>query len=606
MKPIYLEMHAFGPYAGKQVIDFRTLETRNLFLIYGPTGAGKTTVLDAICYALYGDTSGSRRSGAHMRSEYASSQEPTSVCFIFSIGTKYYRVERQPEQEIAKKRGNGLKHAYATASLYACQPDGVTTQVMATKNVTAEVETLLGFKSEQFRQVVLLPQGDFRKLLLANSSERQQIMQTLFHTQRYAILQELAKEKYTEIAKSYSLLADRTQQTLQQLEITSIEELQEKCHEMQHVQDIQMQQLQQAREDRDAYQKTVQTMQVLHSHWQTVKAKRQEAMQLAKQQGQYDAKRVHVEQLRKAQVLAEPSRQLDDILAQGRVKGKEAEAIAALVQKATVSYEWVQKQDKVLQEQKPQRQQEKEECIRLQGLTEKVTAYAALCEEERETTQRVQQVADRWQQIQTELATLQQQIEQGRKMLRQQPTWIADWEKAKNNVKDIHDRWQQELRIEAASNELAMQQQRWDDAKQRETMATVAATDSRMNYEAVQTLFLQGQASSLAADLQEGCPCPVCGAIHHPHPAVQVENMPKKEDVDQRKQEADAKEKERQKAALCTKQQETAYQAGTLQYETLRQQYPFEGTSDIWKQRYEKANTVQYVLETKQRHCSNK
>lgn len=597
MRPIYLEMHAFGPYAGKQVVDFRTLGTRNLFLIYGPTGAGKTTVLDAICYALYGDTSGSRRSGAHMRSEYASPQEPTSVCFIFSIGTKYYRVERQPEQEIAKKRGNGLKHAAATASLYACQSDGVTTQVMATKNVTAEVERLLGFKSEQFRQVVLLPQGDFRKLLLANSSERQQIMQTLFHTQRYAILQELAKEKYTEIAKSYSMLADRTQQTLQQLEITSTEELQSKCHDMQHVQDVQTQQLQQAREDRDAYQKTVQTMQVLHSHWQILKEKRQEAIQLAKQQEQYDAKRVHVEQLRKAQVLAEPSRQLDDILVQGKVKGKEAEAMTALVQNAAATYEWVQKQDKALQEQKTQRQQEKEECIRLQGLIEKVTAYAALCAEEEETTQQVKRAVDCWQRIQTEITTLQQQIEQGRKILRQQPTWIADWEKAKNNVKDIHERWQQELRIETASKELFIQKKRWDDAKQRESMATAAATDSRMNYEAVQTLFLRGQASILAANLQEDCPCPVCGAIHHPHPAEQVANMPQKEDIAQRKQEADAKEKERQKAALCTKQHETAYQAGKSQYETLRLQYPFEGTSDTWKSRYEKANSAQYALE---------
>ena len=186
MIPLRLVMNAFGPYAGQEVIDFRDLGDRKLFLIYGPTGAGKTTVLDAMCYALYGDTSGDLRSGAHMRSEYASPKDKTYVDFSFAIGTKRYRIERSPEQEIAKKRGTGLKKEGAKAALYAIDDHDEDTAVIATKNVTAEIIRLLGFKSEQFRQVVLLPQGDFRKLLLANSSERQQIMQTLFHTQRYA------------------------------------------------------------------------------------------------------------------------------------------------------------------------------------------------------------------------------------------------------------------------------------------------------------------------------------------------------------------------------------------------------------------------------------
>ena len=101
MRPLYLEINSFGPYAGREALDFRLLEDRSLFLICGPTGAGKTTVLDAMCYALYNDTSGVR-TGAHMRSEYASPQEVTSVSFRFAVGEKCYRVERQPEQEVAK------------------------------------------------------------------------------------------------------------------------------------------------------------------------------------------------------------------------------------------------------------------------------------------------------------------------------------------------------------------------------------------------------------------------------------------------------------------------------------------------------------------------
>lgn len=158
MIPIYLEMKAFGPYAGQEIVDFRELGDHKLFLIYGPTGSGKTTILDAMCYALYGSTSGDSRTGAHMRSEYASPQEATAVSFRFAIGRKYYRIDRSPEQEIAKKRGTGLKKAAAHAALYKTDEDGAQEQLVAAKNVTAAVERLLGFKADQFRQVVLLPQ----------------------------------------------------------------------------------------------------------------------------------------------------------------------------------------------------------------------------------------------------------------------------------------------------------------------------------------------------------------------------------------------------------------------------------------------------------------
>ena len=148
MKPLYLEMNAFGPYAGRQVIDFRRLEDHKLFLIYGPTGAGKTTVLDAMCYALYGETSGNRRSGAHMRSEYASPEEETYVVFAFAIGPARYCVERRPEQQIAKKRGTGLKKSAASAALYAVDEKGEKTAVIATKKVGEEAsETIIAAKN---------------------------------------------------------------------------------------------------------------------------------------------------------------------------------------------------------------------------------------------------------------------------------------------------------------------------------------------------------------------------------------------------------------------------------------------------------------------------
>ena len=231
MIPIYLEMKAFGPYAGTEIVDFRRLKDHKLFLIYGPTGSGKTTILDAICYALYGSTSGDIRTGSYMRSEYATPDEPTSVSFRFAIGQKYYRIDRSPEQQIAKKRGDGLKKASAQAALYETDEDGADEKLLAAKNVNAAVEGLLGFKANQFRQVVLLPQGDFRKLLLANSGERQQIMQTLFHTQSYARLQALAKERHDELESRHEQVARDREQCLLNLGVDDEGKLSEREQE---------------------------------------------------------------------------------------------------------------------------------------------------------------------------------------------------------------------------------------------------------------------------------------------------------------------------------------------------------------------------------------
>ena len=203
MKPIRLEMSAFGPYAGVQVVDFRELGDRTFFLIHGPTGSGKTSILDAICYALYGDTSGAERNGRQMRSQQAEPAVKTFVNFDFEIGEKSYRVYRSPEQEKPKVRGEGFTRSNPEGTLWdrTGEPDDAEGRVLESKPtmVTEAVERLLGFNSGQFRQVIMLPQGRFRQLLLADSRERQAILETLFDAERFRRLQERLKRKMLDL-----------------------------------------------------------------------------------------------------------------------------------------------------------------------------------------------------------------------------------------------------------------------------------------------------------------------------------------------------------------------------------------------------------------------
>ena len=361
MIPIYLEMKAFGPYAGQEIVDFRELGDHKLFLIYGPTGSGKTTILDAMCYALYGSTSGDSRTGAHMRSEYASPQEATAVSFRFAIGRKYYRIDRSPEQEIAKKRGTGLKKAAAHAALYESDKDGGQEQLVAAKNVTAAVERLLGFKADQFRQVVLLPQGDFRKLLLAGSSERQQIMQTLFHTQRYARLQELAKARHDTLAGQYEQVRQRREQCLADLGIASEEELPDKEKAWQDKSAAVDAQWHEAETRRQTCQSAFQAAQTLENHWLLREQKRREAAQLQDQAGRFQEKRDTIAILRQAEILAEPCRHLDDLEKEGKEAHKAAEKARKLAEKAEKDLAEAQRQ--------------------LAALSARESGYKAACEE---------------------------------------------------------------------------------------------------------------------------------------------------------------------------------------------------------------------------------
>jgi len=196
-------MQAFGPFAQRQALDFTCLRRDALFLIHGSTGSGKTTVLDAMCYALYGESSGDERDGADMRSHHAEADCPTEVMFDFSLGSDLYRVHRMPRQVRPKVRGEGTTTHNPEAHLYRIDSAGDEIEVLATgeRNVTQHVERLLGFKAHEFRQVIVLPQGRFRELLSGGSDQRQKILEALFQTSYYRRVERALKDEASNLKK---------------------------------------------------------------------------------------------------------------------------------------------------------------------------------------------------------------------------------------------------------------------------------------------------------------------------------------------------------------------------------------------------------------------
>lgn len=196
MKPISLTIEAFGPYRDSVTLDFNELQNHSMFLISGPTGAGKTSILDAMVYALYGEPSGEVRKTDAIRSDFAEPQHMTRVDFSFAIGEAQYRVERLPKQWVAKKRGTGMREQNASATVYEMKDGEWKVVATSAAAIRDTIQRIIGFRKDQFLQVVLLPQGEFRKLLVASTSEREELLHTLFRTELYRKLQEALKAAY--------------------------------------------------------------------------------------------------------------------------------------------------------------------------------------------------------------------------------------------------------------------------------------------------------------------------------------------------------------------------------------------------------------------------
>ena len=199
MRPLKLIMSAFGPYAGSTEVDFTSLGERGLYLITGDTGAGKTTIFDAITFALYGEASGEIREASMLRSNYADEKTPTFVELSFVLGGKEYRVRRNPEYNRPKARGEGFTLQKSDAELTL--PDGkiITRQ----KDVNQQIVEILGIDRSQFTRIAMIAQGDFRKLLFASTEERKKIFQKLFHTHLYQSLQEELKRISAQMRKEF-------------------------------------------------------------------------------------------------------------------------------------------------------------------------------------------------------------------------------------------------------------------------------------------------------------------------------------------------------------------------------------------------------------------
>lgn len=485
MKPIRLEFSAFGPYAGVTVVDFSPFHG-SIFLLTGDTGAGKTTVFDAISFALYGEASGGseRRSGKSFRSDYAAADAPTYVKFTFREGDKIYTITRNPEYERPKKRGEGMATENA-AVLLECE--GETAVYTRMEDVAQRVRDIVGLDRKQFASTVMIAQGDFLRILNAPSDERKKMFQKLFHTELYATVEGSLRERvkaekgaYDDIRKEAALVASRAECLADFDRKLTFDRAKEAAGENPNG----------FLPILEEYNKILrQSAQALERE-RTELEKKKEEIALAVREGEE----------RNAQIAERARLHTSELLGEESAAARERERAALRIA---------------------------HRALRLRPAKEALEAL----KKERDRAKQV--LTEACEAHESALAALQRAQEKRTAAEEMQPQIAKDEAEHRRLVEG-----------EKALADLSAASKALKDAKIQLEGTTLAVGESERAHIALRERFWLGQAGLLAKKLKSGVPCPVCGSTEHPAPVPLPAQTPSKEELDRAqaraKQDAEA------------------------------------------------------------------
>lgn len=520
MRPLFLRMSAFGPYADEESLDFRVLQGNPLFLIHGATGAGKTSILDALAFALYGDSSGAERDSRSMRSDFASSDQTTFVELCFSLGERCFRVRRVPEQERPKRRGEGMTTQQAEATLWELKsPDDKAGRgrVLGTRwsQVTEIIEELLGFRSSQFRQVIILPQGRFRELLTARSDEREAILEALFDTERFRHIELALKRRASELRVRVEKLGERRKTYLESAGFSDSDTLEASLENLDR--------------EIESGRATVSTLRerAAQADLALAEGRQLRGKLLAREDArarrlELERERPRIEALRQRIARAREAAGLED-LCESRARSK-AQLDSAEREMHTKQVSLQQAQDTLLRarqvlaeasQRKSERERKTAELNRLEALTEKLQPLEQARAELAAAESAMDDADGEWSSLVQETAERESRRQ---KILNKIETLRAAWagsppaEEQIEAAEQTRRQWQQ-LQTELAC--MAEAQSRLRDLEASEKDAGARLEDRR----AVLRDLQAQQLPRLAATLVDGEPCPVCGSREHPAPA---------------------------------------------------------------------------------------
>ena len=536
MKPISLTIEAFGPYRDSVTLDFSQLENHSMFLISGPTGAGKTSILDAMVYALYGEPSGEVRKTDAIRSDFAEPKRMTRVDFSFAIGDAQYRVERLPKQMVAKKRGTGMREQNASATVYEMKDGEWKVIATSAAAIRDTIQRIIGFRKDQFLQVVLLPQGEFRKLLVASTNEREELLHTLFRTELYRKLQEALKSAYDEAKAGIEENLMKQTALIQSIPhdedtpVLTIEHMRELLENREPHRDglvvkrdeavTEVNRLNTLRNEWALYNQAQQSLIEATSRLDIVKAKEPERTQLREKVKFLDSL-VPVHALYKQNIDKQSTlTTLEQALCDAE---KSVDTATQYESNCIEAHEALESQAETIQAKRTtlaQLQQQSETFDELGSLKKKLSTLRSDVEQldSKKSEADLEMQRQLIKQIEVDIENLRKRLQGNSTLLEKVPV--------------IQEQLNHLQRYSELVDEIS-QVRKEVDAKD-ETLSTLDKTvkEAKVHLERLEHLMQEGRAYELVPFVKEDEPCPVCGSIEHPHLATKPQLYPTKDEVE--------------------------------------------------------------------------
>lgn len=532
MRPIKLQLCNFGPYVD-QTIDFSEFFDTPVFLISGKTGTGKTTIFDAMCFALFGQTSGGEREAEEMRSDFATDQDITEVTFVFEDQQKLYQITRSPKQTVASKRGGGQTTRTAKVSLLYEDAAGEKREIDKINQANQFISDLLNLTAEQFAQIVLLPQGQFRNFLAADSNAKETVLRELFGTKFYQNFVENIKER----AKQRRTATNELLNQLQNVQGNANFAVADQSDPEQPVLDwleVLQAEIKRQEEELAEYEKTARKNEQLKTRLDRLYQSQQSLLEDQQKLADYQ---------KEAQVLKEEQPNYDQLATQIAdlewVESKQGllkdltDAVA--LQKKLVATQAAEKKryEELVQElkdntiKKEQLANREPQIAAFQGqferLKDKVDLYQAveqLQKQQQEKHQTVttlkQKLLDCQQQLATNAENERRLTEEAQQYV-DLPEQAAILQERKNQIANLK---QQLESFQQKTSQHVTVAAEIADLQVKLTAKQATAKQTLADYEDLENQFVQNQIITLAAQLKPETACPLCGSTEHPHPAV--------------------------------------------------------------------------------------
>lgn len=552
MKPKRIRLSAFGPFGSEIDIPLEKLG-QGLFLVTGDTGAGKTTLFDAICFALFGDVSGSMRTIDTIRSDFAQAEEKTFVEFHFFHKGKVYQIYRSPKYQKLKKNGKGLTQVAAEAILTREDKSVVT----GYKAVTEEVQALLGIDVNQFKQIVMIAQGEFLKLLLADSGERGILLRKIFHTEKFLQMQNALKEKEKKCKAAYEENEKRILQYLGEVICDDDEKFpalaKEKRNDIYRVEETvpalnellscDKEKLKKIDSQLDMYGKELEntSQQLIEERYLFQAFQQWETVQ--EEVNRLQARKEAIEEkIQQVGIFEKAMYQVDPIYQQYEREAKEREALA---HNKKVLMEKIEEKEALFLQSQKQWEQQKDKSEEKEGLLaemQKENQQLELYQTQEKLEVEIKQLTVAIEKSLNQMETIKKDIQKGDVEREAAKKILNDFEGIEVTIATMENKWKEALdKKEKLENIKESFEQIQKDKKnylllkkQFQEMEEVYQGKKR-EYDDKEHLFLREQAGILAKELKEGEPCPVCGSTVHPQKAIFSSETLSKESLQEEK-----------------------------------------------------------------------